>query len=301
MKMQKELYSSKEYERISKIKIFNHTLNIFVDNYKEFRSFLFTIIGNPNSIELFGNHHSDELRKIQQENIRLLHNYVASAFTLIDHTRIHYRELYEADNTMPDYQTEVSNRFKNNPLASFIVGLRQYAQHYKSPSLSTQLIWNRNEGMKTSLCINKNDISDFNWSSKAKEYLKNCEDYIDVLQLIDEYYKMVVDFYSWFKEKQNEIHTTDFEIFDNKQKEYFGAVIPYIIDTLEQSIRKGDMSLESILFSSFEKEEVDEIEAFENGSDKRFDKLLVVIEKRCVLKIYHKEKLRQLFNIKNGI
>lgn len=299
--MQSQLYSSKEYEKISKIKVFNHTLNIFVDNYKEFRSFLYSIISNPNSIKLFGNHYSDELGKVQQENIRLLHNFVASAFTLIDHTRNHYRELYEIDDQMPDYQEKVDTRFKNNPLARFIVGLRQYVQHYKSPGLSAQLKWDRTEGMRTIISINKKDISEFKWDSKAKEYLNNCEESIDMLQLIDEYYKIVIDFYTWFREKQNKIHEGDFKIFEEKQKDYFGKVIPYILDTLERPISEGKLSLEEILFPSFDKDEVDEIKKEVKNSNERFVKILDVIEKRCVLQTLHKEKLKKLFNIKKGI
>jgi hypothetical protein len=68
----------------------------------------------------------------------LLHNFVAAAKSLVDHTRVAYRDLYAASGAIPQYQTEVDRRFVNDPLSKFIAGLREMAQHVRLPMVSVQ-------------------------------------------------------------------------------------------------------------------------------------------------------------------
>jgi len=294
-KMHTELYNSEEFLKIQKIIIFNHSLNIFVGNYEEFRNFLSYMVENPNSFELSSPYNRNQLKLMQNENLRLLHNYVSSAFSLIDHTRIHYRDLYEPNNLMTDYQDHVDKMFKESPIAAFIVGLRQYAQHYRTPSISFQSIWSRAEGMCSKICISKNDILSFSgWNSKAKSYLKNSVEHIDLKNVIDEYYKIVIKFYTWFKSQQEEIHKNEFDRFEKKQKEYFDKIIPHIIDTFEPTVKNGQVDILEIFQSVFEKEELIEFENPELSRSELFDGIVKVINKRCELNDYYLNKLKNL-------
>ena len=67
------------------------------------------------------------------EVTRTLHNFVASALTLVDTTRVVYDELYAPKNTLIEYQDEIDSRFIKDGNAQFIKGLRQFCQHYRLP------------------------------------------------------------------------------------------------------------------------------------------------------------------------
>jgi hypothetical protein len=295
LKLQKELYSSEEYKNISTVIVFSHSLSIFANNYKELSTFLVAIIEDPSSFELVSDRYDDVLNKLQLENLRLLHNFLASAFTLIDHSRKLYNKLYEKSNLFPAYKSEIERRFHNDPLSVFVVCLRQFIQHYKVPNISANFFWSIDNGRKVSLRIDTADLNGFEWKPKAKEYIATCGDHIDILQLIDEYYSKVSDFYNWFQNEQNIIHRTDLEVFKQKQTEYFSIVIPSNIDAFEQSVRAGVVDIESVMSSSFEGAEIIEIESFESKSPERFNIFLEILEKRCKLSTEYKEKLRELF------
>ena len=48
-----------------------------------------------------------------------------------------------------------------------------------------------------------------NWSLLAKEYISNQSESINLMNVVDEYYAMVTDFYNWFQTRQREIHSQE--------------------------------------------------------------------------------------------
>lgn len=142
----------------------------------------------------------------------LLHNFVAAAQSLIDHTRVLYRQLYEPQGKIPEYSGEVQNRFTTDPLSQFVIKLRQMAQHYRLPSLGhhTQISDIR-EGRAGTVSIemklNTEDLRQFDgWTVPARRFLDAAGPAINLRTVIQKYFEHVADFYEWFGQKQREIH-----------------------------------------------------------------------------------------------
>ena len=64
-------------------------------------------------------------------------------FTLVDHARAIYHELYEEDGLFPDYQAEVTRRFGSAPLIQFVHDLRNVTLHARLPAVSYNLVSRR--------------------------------------------------------------------------------------------------------------------------------------------------------------
>lgn len=216
-----ELVAMPEYELMLRIKTFQDSLKIFTGNYNELRKLLLFHADMPKALPLWDVVNRDKLHAFQREVTRLLHNFVASAMSLIDHSRVLYRELYEPKGRFPEYKEELERRFTKNPLASFVVCLRQYFQHYKAPIVFSEMRWSRESPtFDSKLKLNKVELEGFSsWKSPAKKFLAKQEDSIDLLNLVEEYYALVMDFYKWFGGRQEEIHSEEFERVDAKQRE----------------------------------------------------------------------------------
>lgn len=254
-----ELRNSTEQKTVDKIRHFSISLEIFVSNFNELKLHL-EIHNNPQiSLELMSQTNRELLHQYQKEITRLLHNYIASTLSLIDHTRKHHTELYGHNNLFPDYQEKIDTHFKFHPLSNFIKDFRQYIQHVSMPSLSSRLHWQRGApDFEISIRISVESLKKFsNWSSKSKEFIKSLDEDFDLLEVIIEHESHVKEFYEWFINKQQIIHKSDYEkvnqirnkIRNTELGEFISQVIkkPKSIEDFESELfrfyRKDDLQL----------------------------------------------------------
>lgn len=146
------------------------------------------------------------------EIARLLHNFVAAALSLVDHTRVLYRQLYEPLGELSDYPSRVNEHFANDPLIQFVIKLRQMTQHYRLPSIENHTeIKDVKNGLagsvKISLRLKANDLQKFDsWNAAAKKFIDASGPHIDVRDVITRYFAQVSRFYEWFDQRQRELH-----------------------------------------------------------------------------------------------
>jgi len=209
-----KLNSMAEYKLFLRIKSLEASLYVFQRNFEELRNLLLKHSDVKEAIRLRGVGKKPEMRVSLYEIARLLHNFVASAKSLIEHTRVIYREIYKGGEEFPEYQKEVDRRFANNPLAQFVEDLRDYCLHYELPTISSVLHFS---GLSpTPLFESKIElkIEELNkyskWSHLAKEYLSSQNKPVNLLNVTDEYYALVKDFHIWFQSRQREIHSQEF-------------------------------------------------------------------------------------------
>lgn len=143
---------------------------------------------------------------------RLLHNYLASGKTLIDHSRKLYQEEYENLAFSEVYKNKIEETFSKSPMAKFIQDLRNYSLHRAIPiSGASYDISSSSNGLEEVLLVKKRLLEWNGWTKKSKEYLDTCKEDIDLVQLINEYTKKIKEFQEWFHSKQMEIHKKDFD------------------------------------------------------------------------------------------
>src|SRR5437879_3343486 len=120
LEIHQALNNSPERVRLVRASSLNFSIGIFVKNYGELNALLDYMTSNANASELWALRRRYRLEAGHQELLRFLHNFTASAQSLVDHTRNLHKEMYSADGQFNDYQVEVNRRFIDDGLSGFI-------------------------------------------------------------------------------------------------------------------------------------------------------------------------------------
>ncbi|MDN3510815.1 MAG: hypothetical protein NG784_05860 [Candidatus Jettenia sp.] len=295
---QNELLSMPELETLRRIDNFSHTLYIFNKNYSELKKLFDSHNDYSHAMELCHPKNKQKINDIQLEILRLLHNFVAAALSLIDHSRNYYNDLYRGNNRFPEYEQEVEKRFLNNPLACFVKDLRQFFQHYKIPSILSQVVFIRKTNItRIILQLEKSTLTQFSkWSSAAKEYLKDQGDLIDLFQLISNYYLLIIDFHRWIIDRQKEIHSNEFKKIAEKYNELLSLTIPHKIKCRLEIVNQGIGSPDDIFADILTQNEWVEVEKCSADSTQRCEKIINFINQKTPLPLDLKEEIKNLFS-----
>jgi len=164
-----------------------------------------------------------ESQLILYHMVRLLHNYLASAKTLVEHTRTVIRDWYKGSEFLKEYKEEVTRRFNNNPLSAFIEDLRNYALHYSLPITGLRVgVVNdpttHEQSERVTFFVDKTTL--FQWSnwSKGKMFLHLADDEIVIEKLADDYYQQVIEFHAWMHNRLEQIHASDLKWLNDMQQ-----------------------------------------------------------------------------------
>ena len=79
------------------MKYHNDCISIFEGNFKELSKVLLHFENLKNALELMDQENSEATEEYHNEISRLMHNFFASAKTLIDHTRIFINKFYNGN------------------------------------------------------------------------------------------------------------------------------------------------------------------------------------------------------------
>ena len=146
------------------------------------------------------------------EITRLLHNFVAAALSLVDHTRVLYRQLYEPRGELAEYPEKVTSDLADDPDIQFVIKLRQMAQHYRLPSVEnhTELANIQNGVVGTTriqLRLKSDDLRQFDgWNALAIAFLERAGSHVELRSVITAYFAKMAAFYDWFDQRQREAH-----------------------------------------------------------------------------------------------
>ena len=155
----------------------------------------------------------DVLHTLMEEVGRLLHNFLSSAFSLVDYMRIHRKHLYLNSEFNQEIKTEIQKRFINDDDHLIAQGLRTYIIHVGFPPVGATLQYVAGE---------KDYNSTFNmsiesllkwdkWSGNQKQALAHIGDIIDILLFAERYFTKVESFYLWLWSRQEEIHKKEID------------------------------------------------------------------------------------------
>ena len=216
-----------EIQQLSGYKLFYQDLKgldisvyIFNRNYTDLTNIIAFITKDPRGAMLHSDQNRDKLEAFGYDVICRIHNYVAAAKSLVDHTHNLYRKLYEGNNLFPDYQARIDADFKHDPLSKFVQDLRRYCQHYKSPLIMFTTTFDRDWHPIRTISIPLTNLQAFkDWSVPAKKYLSTIQEKVDVLEVATAYRDKVMAFHSWFRKRQLEIHADELKRLDDKKNE----------------------------------------------------------------------------------
>lgn len=232
--LQEELLRMPEWERLSEVRQFTLSLEIFQRNAQDFRTLLDHATTPPTSVQLWSVPNRPLLEQFQREVARQLHNFVAAAFSLVDHARRFVGRQYKGTQTFPDYEPEVKRRFAEEPLCQFVQGLRNYSIHRKPPPIGSRMTLAQGQAPHHKVYVPKAALLDFDWNATARRFLNGADDEIDVQAILNSYSAHVTAFYEWMFKRLQEIHADDVAAVAAKQKAArveFGKRLPHILET----------------------------------------------------------------------
>jgi hypothetical protein len=233
--IQDELFELPSWKRLTRIEHFQITVRMLEQNARDLTTLLEYLTTDERSFSMSDVKHRAALDQVFEEVLRRLHNFVSSALTLVDHTRVLYQELYSDTDSFQDYQVEVDRRFVTDPLIQFVQKLRHLAQHVRLPDISLQLKAGRDVPLTRSLLLRKGDLLLFSgWNAPAKKYLEAAADTIDLKTLVESYTAAIRAFYRWMEERQLTIHAADIAEVAAKKAEarlVLSGEVPGLLDS----------------------------------------------------------------------
>lgn len=139
------------------------------------------------------------LAKIQSDAavIRLLHNYVASVKTLVEHSR-KARNKYLSVQAQSVHDDRVRSEFIENPRAQIVQSLRNYILHVDVPVISNRI--NLQNGSSRLALVPAKMLLWDNWNAPVRDYLKELEvgnESLMLEDLVSEYTESCQVFSSW--------------------------------------------------------------------------------------------------------
>ena len=209
-----------EGERVFwKMEALSATVFVFAENRLELANRLRQLESPENRAKVFGVRNREVLRLFQKDSMRLLHNFLASAFTLIEHTRILTRELYDGHPFNQEYQQKVAELFSDSALAGFVQGLRNWMLHRGLlPVVVRRSDTGTNGELVSSVLLNAEDLKTWDkWDARAREYLASTTSDLRLSDLVDSYSGLVHGFHSWLEKRMLEMHAVALQEVDELQ------------------------------------------------------------------------------------
>lgn len=218
-----------------------------------------------------------------REIVRMIHNFVASAKSLIDHTRRIYNKQYKKSNSMPDYEMVINETFAKDPLSSFLGDLRRYCQHYKAPNIELEAFFKTMEHEPSfAFYLRKDDLLTFkDWTSPSKKFLNQIENEVDFLEVAGLYRDKVLKFHTWFNNKRKEIHTEEIERFQERENKLLLLELEDHIEfTAALSIQGFPHRKDDLFLPFFSPSDFDKLEQIPRESQERPLQAIKWIEER---------------------
>jgi hypothetical protein len=136
LKKLQDIHQASEGRKIlARTYAFEDSYYVFLVSQGELKAFLDHIAANAVSVHMWDMRHRYRLDYAQREVVRLLHNYVAAAFFLVDATRVFVNEHYEDTALFREYNDRVKRDFREAPLHRFLQDLRNYPPREQTSAL----------------------------------------------------------------------------------------------------------------------------------------------------------------------
>ena len=272
-------------KRIELLRHFDYSLRLFESNYEELMSVIDFMCDERVGLELFAVVNRWKLDEVLTHLGFKLHNYVCSAKSLIDHSRVLYRRVYtETAPKFDDYESEVKVRFEENQISKFVEFLRAYCQHEKLPSIGTSMSFDSqsDEGFVFTVTVNSDELlKSSSIKSLAKKFIREQGGSIDLRKAINGYHTQVVDFYQWVKDRQQELHGEDISLVNEHLKEKRAKAINDFIASY--SIHERSSTVKEKLCTVLSKDAYRELEQYNDDEAKWLERAIEVVESDVVL------------------
>jgi hypothetical protein len=213
--MDREIEASEGYRMRARMNLLEKSYFIFDTNYLNLRHVLDEFEQPAVFLKLWEERTRDRFDLFIDDVIRLFHNYLAGALTLLDHMDTLRDALYGDEGFSEEYQARWEERIESSMLTRFMEDLLVYMLHQGLPFALAELNFGKvGSGVEVDSAI-KLDVHRLeeweHWSEKSREYLKVLSGKAKLHDLVKEYADTVAGFYQWFVLRQSELHRDSLE------------------------------------------------------------------------------------------
>lgn len=181
------------------------SLNVFQMNAVELMEAAQRIKDPDQGVALMMEKNHEAGRQAHRELSRHVHNFVSSALTLVEHTRVFMRTHYAGTDILAVYEKQVTETFAQSPVAQFVQGLRNYMLHKCLPNSSMFMKFTTNPGAtdgsgtaETGVHYDTSSLLDWGeWKPLARDYLKQVGEHLDLYEFVQEYLTRLNQFHGW--------------------------------------------------------------------------------------------------------
>jgi len=207
----------KKWEKLEGTRIVRMILHLsnsryIVDrNYQELSKMI--SVFEQNALSIMAEKNRQKFPGFMRELNRLLHNYLASIFSLITHTR-HFNQELNNSKLNKAYNIELE-KLQRNKCTYFMTDLRNYTQHKELLSITAHIGAHRlnTEGafeIKQNLLLTKKNLRTWNnWKKDSKIYISQYKGDIDLKVVISEYNELIIKFYNWLYKLVLELYSKE--------------------------------------------------------------------------------------------
>jgi hypothetical protein len=222
------------------------SLNIFRRNAQELLAATRDVRDPEQGLQLMAVDNREAGQQAHREINRFVHNFVASAMTLVDHTRNFVREHYDGTALKRDYDDRVKANLASVPAVRFVQDLRNYMLHRTLPQSQMFIEFDsRPESsggqptLETGVRYQTSALLEWDgWTAPARAYIAAAGEHIDIHTFVESYLEKVLAFHEWLDAALNQFHADDLVKLMELQEAYaqrFGENT----ETLPASPRSG--------------------------------------------------------------
>lgn len=212
------IHSSLGMKFLNKLHERSFSLNIFQMNALELIEATRKLRDPDLGLPLMFDANREASQQAHRELNRHIHNFVASAKSLVDHTRVFLKESYANSAILESIQLKIKNTFSESPVTAFVHDLRNYMVHKGLPNSHVFMDWRQDPSAGASsqvtsgIRFDKQSLAGWSsWTAPAKHYMEQCGEYIDIHRFTDEYVVAVTRFHSWLEYTLREHHSAELD------------------------------------------------------------------------------------------
>lgn len=212
-----EMLDSPGMEFLNRLRARGFSLNIFRMNALELVEATRKARDPDWSLALMSERRSEAGLQSHKELSRHIHNFLASAMTLVDHTRVFMGENYANTSVQSACDARIETTLAVDPVVKFVQGLRNYMLHKGLPNVQLFMHFEQDPGspelgaqVTTGVRFATESLGEWSgWTAPAKRYIARSGKHIDVHRFVDEYCQKIEEFHRWLDSALRQHHAPE--------------------------------------------------------------------------------------------
>jgi DNA-binding transcriptional regulator GbsR (MarR family) len=207
--LDREISNSAGYRLRNKMGLLGKSYFVFDVNYLNLKHILAEFEQPVIFRRLWEEKNRERFELFMNDVIRLFHNYVAGAATLLDHIRTLQGDAYLANDSSNEYRARWDEQLRDSSLPQFVEDLLAHMLHEGLPLAVAELNFGGGSGVEVNSSIKLDAVKLAKWerwSKQGREYLSTLNDKVRLDGIVEGHAAVVADFYQWFVTRQTESH-----------------------------------------------------------------------------------------------